>query len=120
LRWLVAIGLFLLFAMFVIYATGFVTSEVPISEVPDYWSLSASELAEVTGTRGGWGWIETIASGSTLALAALVFFPASTIVLIVIAGFLYLRNKVPAYAAICFFEAAVLLVAAAGIIGAGH
>jgi hypothetical protein len=120
LRRLVSIGLALLFVMFAIYASGVAPSELPIEDVPAIWSMSAADLADMTGSRSGWSWASSLDNGSTLAFAALVFFPASAILLIIIAGFLYLRQNILPYTLICFLEAAILIVAAAGIIGGAH
>ena len=47
--WLVRIGLALLFLTFVLYAAEIVPSAIPLRDVPDLWSLSASEYVEQSG-----------------------------------------------------------------------
>ena len=114
--WFVRVALVTLFVGFVLYAAGVVPSRVEIAEVPEHWHLSASEYARETGGRQGWSWITELDEGRTLAFAALVFFPAGTIVLVLAAVVLYLRARVPVYALITFLEAVVLVIAASGLL----
>ena len=118
--WLVRIGLALLFLTFVLYAAEIVPSAIPLRDVPDLWSLSASEYVEQSGLETGWGWVSRISEGRTLVFASLVLFPAGTMLLIAVAGVLYVRHRVPAYALIAFLEVTVLIIAATGILTAGH
>ena len=119
LRWVVLVGLVLMFAMSVIYATGLVPSSVSPAEVPQLWQLSAEEYLEVTGGAGGWSWIRSIAQGQNLALAALVFFPTATIGMVAIAAGLYRKNNAKIYAIISLVEALVLALAATGLLSTG-
>lgn len=118
--WLVRVGLALLFVTFVMYAAEIVPSAIPLRDVPDLWTLSASEYVEQSGLETGWGWVSRISEGRTLVFASLVLFPAGTMLLIAMTGMLYLRHRVPAYALIAFLEVAVLITAATGILTAGH
>jgi hypothetical protein len=118
--WLVSLGLALLFVTSVIYAAEIVPSGVTLQEVPQLWNLSASEYTEQSGGETGWDWVKRISEGRTLVFASLVLFPAGTMLLIGIAGILYLRHRVPAYALIAFLEVTVLIVAATGLFAAGH
>lgn len=108
-------GFLLLFAGFTLYAAGILPSELPVSEVPELWHLSAEEYARETGREPGWAWVQEIAQGDKLAFAALVYFPMATLVLVFIAGLLFARNRVASYAIIAILEAIVLVVAATGV-----
>jgi hypothetical protein len=118
--WLVRIGLGLLFVTFVIYAAGLVPSAVPLADVPDLWHLGATEYAAETDLETGWAWVRSLDQGRMLVFAALVLFPAGTMILIAVTVVLYLRQKVPAYALIALLELAVLVVAATGVFATGH
>lgn len=114
--WFVRVALLALFVTFVLYAAGVVPSELPVSEVPDSWHLSAEEYAAATGAPAGWAWIGALGEGRTLAFAALVLFPLGTLVMVTAAIVLYLRNRVPAYAVITLLELVVLVIAATGVL----
>jgi len=117
--WFVRIALVALFTTFILYATGIVSSAIRISDVPTHWHLSAREYALATQTEGGWSWILSLDQGRTLSLASLVLFPAGTMVLTAIAIGLYIRSRLPVYAAITFLQVVVFAVAASGILASG-
>jgi hypothetical protein len=112
-------GFVLLFAGFIVYTLGIVPSRVSVDEVPELWHLSARELAARTSRGTGWEWTRQLAQGDQIAFAALVYFPASALVLVLIAGFLYSRQGTRNYAVIAVLEAVVLFVAASGILSSG-
>lgn len=116
--WFVRIALIALFGSFILYATGVVGSAIDITDVPDRWHLSAGEYVVATQTATGWSWLDSLDQGRTLSLAALVLFPAGTMVLTAVAFVLYLRNRLPAYALITFVQVVVFAVAASGVLAA--
>ena len=118
--WLVRVALAFLFVSFVIYAAGLVPSPIPLDDVPDLWHLSASEYAARTDLALGWSWLRALDQGRTLVFAALVLFPTGTMLLLAVTVVLYLRQRVPAYALIAFFELVVLIIAATGLLATGH
>ena len=120
LKWLVRIGLTLMFAAFAMYAFQVVPTGVSLEETADLWHLGATEFAAATGTELGWQWASSLPDARALALASLVLFPLGTMVLIAIAVVLYLQEKDYVFAAIAATETIVLVVAAIGIIGGGH
>ncbi len=118
--WLVRIGLGLLFAMFVVYAAGLLPSRIPVSEVPELWHLGAAEYAQATSRELGWAWLESLGEGRMIVFAALVIFPAGAMILLAVTVVLYLRHDERAYALIALIEVVVLVVAATGLLSAGH
>ena len=117
--WFVRIALIALFATFILYAAGVVGSAIDIADVPNRWHLSAGEYAVATQAEAGWSWLRLLDQGRTLSLAALVLFPAGTMVLTAVAVGLYIRSRLPAYAVITFLQVVVFAVAASGILAAG-
>ena len=118
--WIVRIGLIIMTVSFVLYVSGSVRSSVAPDEVPDYWHLDSCEYRDAAGGHQGWQWMRDLGNGTTLAFAGLIFFPASIIVAVAIAAFLYLRHGVRRYAIISALLAIVLTVAATGVISAGQ
>ena len=118
--WLVRIGLSFIFAAFGLYALEIRPSAITLAEVPELWTLSADELSEAADVALGWSWVAGIADGRVLSFASLVVFPAGTIVLITIAVALYLRDRDRTYALVAALESVILIVAATGILSAGH
>lgn len=120
LTWLVRIGFVFMFVSFAVYAVGLLPAEVPLNEVPDLWTRSAEEFAEAAGTEQGWGWIRSLDDGQVVSFAALVLFPAGTMILIGIASLLYLRERNRLYAFIAALEFVVLVVAATGLLAGAN
>lgn len=120
LSWLVRIGLGLLFVAFVLYAAGVVPSTVALDDVPSLWHLDAAAFTEETGREPGWSWLRSLNEGRTLVFAALVVFPFGAMALVAATVALYLRQKTPIYALLAGLEAIVLVVAATGLLAAGH
>ena len=118
--WVVRIGLMLLAAAFTIYVVGLIPSAVPIAEVPTLWHLDAVTYSYRTSHELGWAWISSLGTGDTLAFAALVLFPAGTMVVIAITAALYVRDRSLTYAWIALAEFLVLLTAASGILAPAH
>jgi MFS superfamily sulfate permease-like transporter len=116
----VLIGFVLLFAGFALYASGALPSVTSIGEVPELWHLSAGEFAAQTSQELGWAWVRGLGQGDQLAFATLIYFPAATLILVVLAGILYARHRIRSYAIIALLEGLVLLVAATGLFSAGH
>lgn len=117
--WFVRIALVTLFATFILYAAGVVGSAIDIADVPNRWHLSAGEYAIATQTEAGWSWLGSLDQGRMLSLAALVLFPAGTMILTAVAVVLYLRSRLPAYALITFIQVIVFAVAASGVLSSG-
>lgn len=116
---LVAVGLAVLAAAFVLYASGLLPSSPPIEDMPELWHLDAPGLAERLDRPAGWGWIAGLGDGQTLAFAALVLLAATSIVALAVIGVTFVKNRSFAYATIVALQLVVLLLAASGLIRAG-
>lgn len=116
LTWLVRVGLVVMGTGFVVYAAGWVAASVPIGSVPDFWGLDAHTYAEATGFPTGWRWVENLGDGAVLAFAGTLIFPLSATLAALGAAAFFARDHVWEYAAIALSEAALLCIAASGIL----
>lgn len=109
-------GIVILAATFILYTLGIIGAYIPPSEIPNYWSLSASEFLAKTGAPQGWGWLTMIKYSDFLNLTGIAFLSLLTII-----GYLflllpaYIRNKDKPYATIVALEILVLTLAASGL-----
>lgn len=114
------IGLAVLVAAFVAYAFGLVTPHVPLERLPEVWALPVSQFLEATGLPAGWQWVRFAHRGDVANLVGIaVLAGCSLLALIALVG-LYLRRGERLYAAICAAEIAVVVLAASGVLTAGH
>ncbi len=68
----------------------------------------------------GWGWLELVSYGDVLNFLPLAFLAVITIVCYITIIPVLLRKKDVIYVAIALIEVVVLLLAASGILQAGH
>lgn len=122
------LGLALLLGTFALYATGLVSPAVPIEALPDYWTLTVHEYLEVVNEHHlhrdhlitGWSWLRVVGFGDYMNLIGIALLSAVTIVCYV--GILpgLLRKKDWVFAAVAATEVLILVLAASGIVRAGH
>lgn len=105
---------------FLLYLGGLVPPLVPIAELPRYWGLSAEHYLAATGLPRGWGWLELVGHGDLLNFLGIAMLAALTIVCYVAVLPAFLRKGDTVYSAIIVLELAVLLLAASGLVAAGH
>ncbi|MGW8265647.1 MAG: hypothetical protein ACWGSQ_04715 [Longimicrobiales bacterium] len=122
------VGLGLLLVTFGLYATGLIPAAVPIEELPNYWTLSAHEYLEAINHEFlhrealvlGWGWIAVLNKGDFLNFIGIAVLAAVTVICYL--GILpsLFRKRDWIYGTIALLEVIVLVLAASGIVSAGH
>ena len=121
-------GLLILFVTFTLYLTGIMDPAVPIDRLPAYWSLSVGEYLEGVnhdyvhrdGHLTGWWWLSGLGFGDYVNFVGVAVLSGITIVCYLVIIPTLLRNRDWVYGAIAVLEALVLLLAASGILTAGH
>lgn len=120
LEWFTRLGLVLLAAAFLAYATGLLPSHVPIDRLPQLWGLPAGEFLARTATPAGWGWVRLLGRGDMLNLAGIGLLAGCSMLCLASILPVYLKRRERLYAAIVVAQMAVLVLAAWGILGVGH
>ena len=105
---------------FVLYAWGVLPPFVPLDALPALWQLPVGEYLARTGAPVGWGWLRLLPSADYLSLGCVALIAAVTLVcyLAVLPMLLKLEERVQA--ALVAAQIIVLLVAASGVLAAGH
>lgn len=116
----VKLGFALLVAGLALYLSGLLPSHVPPQDLPRYWNLPVEQYLARTGTPTGWGWLALLPAADMLSLAAIAALSGVTLVCFVALVPLFARRGERAFAVIAAVEIAVLLLAASGILTAGH
>ena len=120
LEWGMRAGLALLLLSFAGYVSGVLAPQVAPQDLPELWNLPLPRYLELTGTATGWSWLANLQHGDVLGLAGIAVLAGCSVVALLSLLPLYRQRRDRAYMALCMAQVAVLLLAASGLLGAGH
>ena len=113
-------GFAILVAGFLAYVFGWIPAHVQVERLPELWGLPLAEYLRRTGTPTGWGWLAYLRKGEFASLAGIAILAGCSLVCLATLIPVYLGRGDRVYAAICAVEIAILLLAASGVLTAGH
>ncbi len=120
LDWGTRIGLVVLVASFVAYAGGWLEPQVPLQRLPELWSQPVGAFLAQTQMPTGWGWLALVTKGDMVGLLGIAILAGcSVLCLLALVPHYWLRGD-KAYVALCLAEAAVVVLAASGLVSGGH
>jgi len=114
------IGLLILVVTFSLYVSGILEPKVPLRDLPGYWTMPVQDYLAATGIGTGWSWLGNIGKGDLLNFVGIAFLSAVTIVCYLAIVPNLLKKKDTPYVVLALLEVAVLVLAASGILKAGH
>lgn len=120
LEWGTRVGLALLIAVFAAYVAGLVEPHVPHARLSEVWNLPVSQFLAATGLPAGWGWLQHVHRGDIANLLGIGLLAGASVLALLALVPLYLRGGDRVYAGLCVAEVVVLLLAASGLLTAGH
>ena len=120
LSWGARSGLAMLIAFFIAYMAGWMPAHVPVAQLPNLWNLSVGEYLQATHTTTGWSWLTMVAEGDFASLLGIAWLASCSLLCLVAIIPLYARSRDWVFVIICVIALAVQLLAASGILGAGH
>lgn len=120
LEWGSRVGLAALVAIFLAYGLGLSEPHVPHERLPQVWNLPVSQFLAATGLPAGWGWLAHAHRGDVANLIGIALLTGASLLALLALLPLYLRQGERLYAGLCLAEAAVLLLAASGVLTSGH
>ena len=122
------IGLVLMFITFALYVFGIMPSVVPLDKISAYWNQPVHLYLEVIKTDflnwehhpTGWTWLKLVGNGDFINFVPIAILSGVTIVcyLAIVPGLFRRGDK--AYAIMALAEAAILALAASGLLAVGH
>jgi len=116
----VKIGLGILLITFFVYAAGFLPGNIPLADLPRYRHLPLKEFVHAQGGHTGWSWLSLLRYGDFFSYTGIAFLAGiTTIAYLRIVPVLF-RKKERIFLLIVVIEIAVLLLAASGVLHAGH
>ena len=114
------IGLAILVVTFSLYMFGIMEPHVPVNDLPSYWSMSVHDYLQATGLGTGWSWVANIGKSDLLNFVGIAFLAGVTIICYFAIVPSLMRKKDTPYVVLALVEVAVLVLAASGILKAGH
>ncbi len=120
LDWGARIGLLMLVLGFAFYVLGVLVPLVPLEQMPGLWSQPAGSYLKRTGTPTGWGWLALVHKGDLLNLVGVALLAGCSLPPLLGVAWLYLQQRDGPMATICTLVVAVILLAASGVLTAGH
>ena len=120
LDWGSRVGLLVLVLVFLAYGLGLTEPHVPHSRLPEVWNLPVSEFLVATGLPTGWGWLAHAHRGDIANLIGIALLTGSSLLALLVMLPLYARRGDGVYVGLGLAQIAVLLLAASGVLTAGH
>jgi hypothetical protein len=120
LDWGTRIGLVALVLSFGAYVFGIVTPHVPLEQLPSVWNLPVATYLQQTNTPTGWGWWALVLKGDISNLIGISILAGCSAPPLLALIPLYIKRRDYIFATICGLIVLVLLLAASGILTAGH
>jgi hypothetical protein len=114
------LGFVALVAGYLAYVMGWLEEHVKVEQLPQLWTLPLAEYLVRTGSPTGWGWLALVLKGEFAGLIGIVILAGCSAVCLLAIIPTYVRRRDHVYAGICAVEILVLLLAASGILAAGH
>lgn len=120
LDWGTRIGLLALAISFTAYVFELLVAHVPLDQLPNAWHLPVGAYLERTATPTGWGWLAMAHKGDLSGLIGISLLAGCSLPPLLGLIPMYLKQGDRVYASICAAIAVVLVLAASGVLTAGH
>lgn len=120
LSWGARSGLAILAVTFLAYVFGWLPARIPLEQMPEVWSLSTHEYLQQTGAPTGWSWLSLINQGDFAGLLGIAWLSGCSVLCLLAVIPIYARRKDWVFVALCIIALLVQLLAASGILTAGH
>lgn len=120
LDWGARIGLLMLVLGFALYVFGVLSPHVPLDQLPGLWNQPAARYLQATSTPTGWGWFGLVHKADLLNLVGIVALAGCSLPPLLGVAWLYLKQREWPMATICVLVVAVIVLAASGVLTAGH
>lgn len=112
-------GLIILLITFFIYVSGIVKPYIGLSDISTYWSMPVADYLHKAHIESGWSWVKMLGYSDFLNFVGIVLLAGITVICFLAIVPTLWKNNDKVYACLALLEAAILAVAASGILGAG-
>jgi hypothetical protein len=120
LDWGARCGLLVVVVCFAAYAIEILPAGVPFADLPSLMRLPLADYLATTGRPTGWGWLRLAGDGEFSSLIGVAILAGCSLLPLAAAIPLYAKRGDRVHAIICALEIGILLLAASGVLTAGH
>ena len=120
LSWGARSGLVLLVVSFLAYVFGWMPAHVPLDHLPSVWNLPVDEYLKQTDAPTGWAWLTLTGYGDFASLVGIAWLSGSSLICLLAVIPIYARRRDRVFVMICIIALAIQLLAASGMLHAGH
>ncbi|MDO8207994.1 MAG: hypothetical protein Q7T38_09315 [Gallionella sp.] len=120
LSWGARSGLLILVLSFLAYVLGWLPARIPLEQMPNMWNLSSHEYLHQTGAPTGWQWLSLVGQGDFAGLLGIAWMSGCSLLCLLVVMPIYSRRRDWVFVVLCVIALLVQLLAASGILTAGH
>ena len=120
LDWGARLGFVLLLVGFAVYVFGWADALVPLEQLPQLWNQPAHVFQQRTGMPAGWDWLALVHKADVANLVGIALLAGCSLPPLLGAMGLYLKRREWTLALLCAGVVVVVVLAASGLLGAGH
>jgi hypothetical protein len=113
-------GLLILLVTFAIYVFGIMGAYIPHGKLTEFWTLNVHDYLEKANIEPGWAWLGMLKYGDFINFIGITILAGVTIICYLAIFPVLWQNKDKLYALFALLEAAILALAASGILAVGH
>ena len=122
------VGLVLLVISFALYLFGILAPVVPLEQLDSYWMLPAADYVaavnrdflQIEKPLIGWAWLKLISKGDFLNFLPIAILSGTTILCYLTTVPVFWKKGDRAYLIMSIAEVLILILAASGLLTAGH
>jgi hypothetical protein len=116
------VGIVVIAVGYLVYILGVLPDSVSIDAIAANWHLRASEMQHQLPVPSGWSFttsIDSMLKGDVISYMTIIYISLSMIACLLVAAYVFMREKNFAYTLISILQVAILCIAASGILMAG-
>jgi hypothetical protein len=113
------LGLVVVLVTYSIYVVGIMKPYVPMDSVTQCWQMNVHDYLDHCSIKAGWAWLSLIGYGDFVNFLGIALLAGITMICFLAIVPLLWRENDKLYALFALLEAAILGVAASGILGSG-
>ena len=114
------LGMAILVITFTAYATGLVSAEIAPAQWPSLWDKPARAYIDLTGAPTGWGWLGRLGKSDYASLGGVAILAGCSMLSVLVLIPMYWKRRDHTFVVIAVLQVLVLVLAASGILHAGH
>lgn len=120
LQWGTLTGFMALLVAFAVYLFGIAEPHVAHEHLPRLWSQPLADYLQATHAPTGWSWLAMVGKGDYLNYVGIAILSGISLVCYLRVLPFFARSKEPVFVAIVVLEVLLILLAASGVLVAGH